>query len=185
MKRVLNSGTIRLPFVAKEEDLLHTLGDGKSHDLRFNFDIKAPLLTFLTFQDSNLGTLNRNPKLDHPIAYLPSQFYTTDNMLLDSKDCNTYNSKLFNFYTAAINFYNKLIADGMNREQAALVLPQGMLINFSWEVKASELIWFIEKYYNASPEIYGYCCTLVIYLEEHLPDVTRWLKQNRWQSIGL
>ncbi len=204
MKRVLNSGAIRLPNVSgSEKNLLpnvrSSLNPGLdpieySLDLRiydeiaFKFEIKAPLLTFLTFQDSNLGALNRLPELDHPVAYLPPQFYKKDDSAytsMDDKSSNIYTTRLFNFYTAAFNFYNNLLRDGMCKEEASLVLPQGVFINFLWDITAQQLVEFIEKHYNDSPEIYGYCSTLVLYLEEHAPELTRWLKVNRWQHISL
>jgi|SRR5689334_8122761 len=201
MKRVLNSGTIKLPYVkGSEADVLRYQNDLSTKEyldiifngcetrlelVSFRFEIKAPLLTFLAFQDSNLGTLNRLHELDHPIAYLPPQFYTSNLESLDSKTCNAYNTKLYNFYSAAINFYNKLVTDGMCKEQAKLVLPQGMLVNFAWTADAGEVITFIEKFYNVSPELYGYCTTLAVYLEEHMPEAVKWLKQNRWQNISL
>lgn len=203
MKRVLNSGTVKLPQIwGNEVERLATihatglLGDEAIEfifdenpavldHIKFRFEIKAPLLTFLTIQDSNLGTLNRLPEQDHPIAYLPPQFYkkgTRTFDLMDSKACNIYNTKLYNFYSAAINFYNNLLKDGMCKEQAQLVLPQGMLINFLWDVTAIELIEFIENNHSKSPETYGYCSTFVLYLEEHLPQVTKWLKNNKWHG---
>jgi len=204
MKRVLNSGTVKLPLVTGvERDLLSNhsvvMPDPKElmpfafeigvyKHIKFKFEIKAPLLTFLTFQDSNLGTLNRLPKLDHPIAYLPPQFYKKDDTTyigLDPKSCNVYNTKLYNFYAAALNFYNKLKDEGMCEEQARLVLPQGMLINFLWEVTAADLIKFVETFYHVSPELYGYCSTLALYLDEHTPEAAKWLKQNRWKNISL
>lgn len=201
MKRVLNSGTIKLPYVkGSENNVLQYQNDlstdeyykwifngceTRLNSVTFTFEIKAPLLCFLAFQDSNLGTLKRLHELDHPIAYLPPQFYNLNNFPIGSKDSNTYNTKLFNFYNAVLNFHDKLITEGISPEQADLVLPQGMLINFSWEVTALGLIQFIEKYHANSPELYGYCTTLVLYLEEHLPLCMKWLKQNRWQYSKL
>src|ERR1035437_9184330 len=107
MKRVLNSGTIKLPQVKdSEKELLANCaaayGENESlipyaiatnvfAHIEFTFEIKAPLLTFLAFQDAHLGTLNRLDELDHPIAYLPPQFYKKDGLTytsMDSKACN-------------------------------------------------------------------------------------------------
>jgi len=200
MKRVLNSGTIKLPYIAGDEGQLlpncepnidkikYALDLGLYSDIKFTFEIKAPLLTFLTFQDSNLGTLNRLDDLDHPIAYLPPQFYKKDTSgytSMDFKLCNIYTTKLYNFYNAAFNFYNNLLKEGMCKEEASLVLPQGMFMNFLWMVTAKELVDFIEEHHADSPELYGYCSTLVLYLEEHAPQLVRWLKRNKWQSFSL
>src|SRR5690242_6778372 len=106
MKRVLNSGTIKLPYISgSERDILHYQNDLSTEEyykvisngcearlelVTFKFEIKAPLFTFLAFQDSNLGTLNRILELDHPIAYVPPQFYGSNHEPLSSKDCNAY-----------------------------------------------------------------------------------------------
>lgn len=210
VKRVLNSGTVKLPYIkGTEKDILecHQLyypllsptdvikGAFELDDpvmgmtaLSFTFEIKAPLLTFLTFQDSNLGTLNRLDDLDHPIAYLPPQFYTKDDSgytSMSGNQSNIYTTKLYNFYNAAFNFYNNLLKEGLCKEEASLVLPQGMFINFLWVITAKDLIDFIEKHHTDSPELYGYCSTLVLYLEEHAPKLVRWLKLNRWQTFSL
>lgn len=205
MKRVLNSGTIKLPYIkGAEADLVLRYNNNWDSNMlctrlfedcqeglgmiSFTFEIKAPLLTFLTFQDSNLGTLNRLPELDHPVAYVPAQFYTNtasefNNM--ESKQCNIYSTKLFNFYSAALNFRNNLLKEGLCKEQADLVLPQGMFINFIWKISLGDLIKFIEEHYSDSPETYGYCSTFALYMQEHTPMITRWVKANRWQNISL
>lgn len=200
MKRVLNSGTIKLPYVEGHEYKVLLKSDqhidriklalelGLYSDIKLTFEIKAPLLTFLTFQDSNLGTLNRLDELDHPVAYLPPEFYTKSTSgyaPMDSKNTNIYTTKLFNFYNAAFNFYNNLLREGMCKEEASLVLPQGVFVNFLWLITAKDLVKFIEEHYADSPEMYGYCSTLVLYLEEHAPQLTRWLKTNRWQNYSL
>lgn len=199
MKRVLNSGTIKLPYFSGYESTLlpndpnidvvkYALDLGLYSEIKFTFEIKAPLLTFLTFQDSNLGTLNRLDDVDHPVAYLPPQFYTKDDSgytSMPTKECNIYTTKLYNFYNAAFNFYNNLLKEGLCKEEASLVLPQGMFMNFLWLVSARDLIDFIEQHHTDSPELYGYCSTLVLYLEEHAPKLTRWLKQNRWKNFSL
>ncbi len=178
MKRVLNSGIIKLPYLKGNEI------DG----FTFTFEIKAPLLTFLAFQDSNLGTLKRLDELDHPVAYLPPQFYTKDATgytSMDGKNCNVYTTKLFNFYTAAFNFYNNLLREGMCKEEADLILPQGVFINFIWEITSVDLIDYIEKYHADSPEIYGYCTTFVLYLKEHMLKKMQDLKANQWKNFSL
>jgi len=208
MKRVLNSGTIKLPYVTgTEQDVINWFNNNWTTDMLFEratteyasdpygiqrvvftFEIKAPLLTFLAFQDSNLGTLNRLAELDHPIAYLPPQFYTKDisgYTSMDGKNCNIYTTKLFNFYRAAFNFYNNLLKEGMCKEEASLVLPQGVFVNFLWKINALDLVNYIEKHHTDSPEIYGYCSTLVLYLQEHMPKFTNWLKVNKWKTLSL
>lgn len=204
MKRVLNSCFIKLPYIVgfekdifryqnelSIEEYLQVVFSGCKERLEyvsFTFEIKAPLITFLAFQDVHLGTLKRLHEQDHPIAYLPSQFYKKAGLmynLMDPKACNVNNTKLYNFYSAAINFYNNLLKDGMCKEQAQLVLPQGMLINFLWEINLKDLITYIEEHHSDSPEIFGYCSTFVLYLEEHFPIITKWLRMNRWQNLSL
>jgi hypothetical protein len=178
VKRVLNSGTIKLPYVKGTE----------KDEITFTFEIKAPLLTFLAFRDSNLGTLNHLAELDHPLAYVPAEFYKKDDSgytAIDSKQCNIYSTKLFNFYNAALNFHNNLLKEGLCLEQAALVLPQGLFLNFLWEITLTDLVAYIEQHYSDSPEIYGYCSTFVLYLEEHAPEMIKSLKATRWQNFSL
>jgi len=173
MKRVLNSGFIKL----------HSFG-GEA----FKFEVKAPLITLLAFQDAHLGTINKPEDSEHQVAYLPSQFYSQDGStykIMDDKACNTYYTKLNNFFEWSFNFYNKLVKEGMCKEQAQLVLPQGVFTTFMWDINAPELIEFIDKNWSKSPEMYGYCSTLVLYLEENLPEITKSLKANQWQNIGL
>jgi hypothetical protein len=163
VKRVLNSGSIKLPYIKGNET------DG----FIFTFEIKAPLLTFLAFQDVHLGTLKHLDELDHPIAYVPAEFYKFDASefnLMDSKQCNVYSTKLFNFYNAALNFHNNLLKEGLCKEQADLVLPQGVFITFLWEINSTDLITYVKQHYSDSPEIYGYCSTFMIYLREHMPN---------------
>jgi hypothetical protein len=192
VKRVLNSGLIKLPYInGSERGLLdnHKPGDPDVYaSLTFTFEIKAPLLTFLAFQDSNLGTLKRLDELDHPVAYLPPQFYKKDDYgytSMDGKSSNIYTTKLFNFYTAAFNFYNNLLREGLCKEEAGLVLPQGVFVNFLWTITVKDLIDYIETHHADSPEIYGYCSTFVLYLGEHTPELVKWLKINRWQTFSL
>lgn len=208
MKRVLNSGSIKLPYIkgAEEEILrqLNCLDNEWTLDqivdiicrrypeylfkVEFKFEVKAPLLTFLAFQEAHLGTLNRLKDQDHQIAYLPPSFYSQNDLtynIMDAKTCNAHFTKLNNFFEWSFNFYNKLIKEGMCKEQAELVLPQGMFVTFLWDVNAHDLVRFIEENWNQSPEMYGYCSTLVLYLEEHLPEITKWLKINKWQHISL
>ena len=99
------------------------------------------------------------------------------------KACNDYNTKLNNFYNWSFNFYNKLIEQGLDKSQAALVLPQGIFKSFLFEVNAKDLISFIEQNIGKSPELNGYASTLVLYMEDHLPNVTRWFKANKWKDL--
>jgi hypothetical protein len=197
MKRVLNSGFIKLHSIrGTEKEILGTLSGEQVCKLfqeylfkiEFRFEVKAPLLTLLAFQDANLGTITKPEDSDHQVAYLPSQFYSQDDLtytIMDDKACNAYYTKLNNFFEWSFNFYNKLIKEGMCKSQAALVLPQGIFTTFMWDLNASDLINFIDDNWNSSPEMYGYCSTLVLYLEEHLPEITKYLKANRWKNIGL
>lgn len=215
MKRVLNSGNIKLPYIqGSEKDLLYNaevsfyieseqrgyngafsqeeligcLFNGKDtnslQSVQFTFEIRAPLLVFVEgFQRSKLGTLTLLDGQDHQIGYLPPTFYDVTSNLMSPKACNDYNTKLNNFYNWAFNFYNKLIEQGLDKNQAALVLPQGVFKTFLFEITATDLISFIEQNYNKSPEMAGYCSTLVLYMEDHLPNVTSYLKRNQWKNL--
>jgi hypothetical protein len=155
--------------------------------VKFTFEIKAPLLVFIEgFQRSKLGTLTLLDESEHQMAYLPAQFCSHQDLMytqMDAKACNDYNTKLNNFYNWAFNFYNKLIEGGMCPAQAQLVLPQGLFKSYLWEVNAKDLISFIEQNHDKSPEINGYCSTLVLYMEDHLPNVTAYLKRNQWKDL--
>jgi hypothetical protein len=195
---VLNSGSIKLPYVQGSskytDDLAEKYIDGNGfntldssgllNEFKFTFDIKAPLLVFIEgFQRSKLGALTLLDDLDHQIGYLPQQYFDITSTIMDAKACNDYNTKLNNYYNWAFNFYNKLIENGMNKSQAALVLPQGVFKTFLFEINAKDLITFIEQNHSKSPEMAGYCDTLVLYMEDHLPNVTRWLKANKWNNL--
>jgi len=206
MKRVLSSGFIKVhQILGTEKERLDTitclgyLGDKAIEYILFNnpavldyvefrFEVKAPLLTLLDFQDAHLGTISKPEDSEHQVAYLPSQFYSKDGLtykIMDVKSCNAHYTKLNNFFEWSFNFYNKLVKEGMCQEQAKLVLPQGVFVTFMWNITAKDLIEFIEQHYNDSPEIYGYCSTFVLYLEEHLPLTMRYLKAHEWQHISL
>lgn len=216
MKRVLNSGSIKLPYIQGSErdifnkakeiwyaDQANKLCNGAiSNDelmqiicnsgwvlplqsVQFTFEIRAPLLVFIEgFQRSKLGTLTLLDGQDHQIGYLPQQYFNITSNLMNSKACNDYNTKLNNFYNWAFNFYNKLIEQGLDKSQAALVLPQGIFKTFLFEVNAKDLISFIELNIGKSPELNGYASTLVLYLDDHLPNVTSYLKRNQWKDLG-
>jgi thymidylate synthase ThyX len=202
VKRVLNSGSIKLPYITgSEKDLekdgykVNELSDAWMENyvaeklldkIKFTFEIKMPVLVAQTFYNDKLGTLTVQGGPDHPIAYLPQQYFKESPLgtnIMDSKACNDYNTKLNNFYNWAFNFYNKLIEGGMNPAQAELVLPQGLFKNYLWEVNAKDLISFIEQNHGQSPELRGYCSTLVLYMEDHLPNVTAYLKRNQWKDL--
>jgi thymidylate synthase ThyX len=202
VKRVLNSGSISLPYIqGSEKDLekdgykVNELSDAWMENyvaeklldkIKFTFEIKAPLFVFNVFQDANLGALQRVEGTNSEIIYVPSQFYRHDGLtynIMDAKACNDYNTKLNNFYHWSLQFYNKLLESGLCESQAKMVLPQGMFTTFSWEVNAKDLISFIEQNHDQSPELNGYCSTLVLYMEDHLPQVTRWLKTNKWKDL--
>ena len=203
MKRVLNSGSISLPYIqgSEKEILQNASAACGSNDLdelmpyifqiealkhfKFTFEIKAPLFVFNVFQDANLGALQRVEGTNSEIIYVPSQFYKHDGLtynIMDAKACNDYNTKLNNFYHWSLQFYNKLLESGLCESQAKMVLPQGMFTTFSWEVNAKDLISFIEQNHDQSPELNGYCSTLVLYMEDHLPNVTAYLKRNQWKD---
>jgi thymidylate synthase ThyX len=76
-----------------------------------------------------------------------------------------------------------MVEGGLCKEQAQLVLPQGLFKTYLWEVNAKDLISFIEQNHSKSPEMAGYCNTLVLYMEDHLPQVTSYLKRNQWKDL--
>jgi hypothetical protein len=201
---VLNSGSISLPHIqGSEKEILQNCSaacgtndldvlmpyisqiDALKH-FKFTFEIKAPLFVFNAFQDASLGALKRVEGTNNEIIYVPSQFYKQDGLtynLMDAKACNDYNTKLNNFYHWSLQFYNKLLESGLCESQAKMVLPQGMFSTFVFEVNAKDLISFIEQNIGKSPEMNGYASTLVLYMEDHLPQVTRWLKANKWKDL--
>ena len=163
MKRVLNSGSIKLPYIqGSEKERLDNASpacgtkdlavlipymfqiDSLKH-VKFTFEIRAPLLVFVEgFQRSKLGTLTLLDEQDHQIGYLPQSYFDITSNLMSPKACNDYNTKLNNFYNWSFNFYNKLIEQGLDKSQAALVLPQGVFKTFLFEINAKDLISFIE-----------------------------------------
>ena len=207
MRRVLNSGTIKLPSIqGYEYDVLRTAQgafiDSQNEEeasrrvvierrnlldkIKFYFEIKAPLLVFNTMSQANLGTLHLLQGQGGIDFYLPPQTYKLDPsgfIPMDSKSCNELNTKLNNFYNWSFNFHNKLIESGLCREQAELILPQGLFTSFLWQINARDLVTFIEKYNGVSPELYGYCSTLMLYLEDHLPITIKWARKNKWLDL--
>lgn len=211
MKRVLNSGYIKLLSVeGSEQDLLKPLieeFEESSLDeiitdilgiervledystIEFKFEVKCPLLCLQTFQASDLGTLTTFLVQDTSEVYLPPLFYSQDPSLtfhpMVDKHCNELNTRFSNYYRNVLNFYNNLLKQGVCQSQAQLVLPQGLFTVINWQVTAKDLINLIEKNYNQSTEMFGYCGVFVLYLEECMPLITKWLKQNRWEDFKL
>jgi len=212
MKRVLNSGSINLlGILGTEENIfeyissspdLNTLTQDESLDLVyskyngyhfsqivFKFQVKAPILILQSLQKSRLGTLESFPIQDTSEVYLPPSFYrygSTEGFLAaSSKECNDLNTKYSNFYRNVLNFYQNLLKSGVCQEQADLVLPLGLFVTFNWVVNAQDVIKFIEKNYNESPELSGYCSTFVLYLEDTMPIISDWLKRTKWQNYKL
>jgi hypothetical protein len=204
VKRVLNSGSIKLPYIIGSESVILTNASAAcgTNDLdvlisylfqidalkhfKFTFEIKAPQLIFQSFQNAHLGAFKLQRGQDHQTAYVPAQFYRlgpSEFIPMDPKSCNELNTKLNNFFNWSFNFYNKLIEGGLCPEQAELVLPQGVFKTFLWEINAGDLILFVKQNINKSPEMNGYCSTLVLYMEDHLPQITRWLKANKWKDL--
>jgi hypothetical protein len=200
VKRVLNSGSISLPYITGSSKYTDDLAkayletnsfnllecSGLLEEVMFTFEIKAPLFVFNVFQDANLGALKRVEGTNSEIIYVPSQFYKQDGLMyniMDAKACNDYNTKLNNFYHWSLQFYNKLLESGLCESQAKMVLPQGMFTTFLFSIPAKDLISFIEQNHDKSPEMSGYCGTLVLYMEDHLPNVTAYLKRNQWKNL--
>lgn len=216
MKRVLSSGSIKLPYIqGSEQDIiqlyqihfnnieLEELGKDPSdsriakficekalwklNHIKFTFEIKMPILVAQFFYNAHLGTLKEQEGgQSSQLGYLPPSFYSQEPstyVSMDPKSCNELNTKLNNFFNWSFNFYNKLIEQGLCQEQSELVLPQGLFKTFIWEVTAKDLIAFIEQNHDKSPELSGYCGTLVLYMEDHLPKIASWLKRNKWKDL--
>jgi thymidylate synthase ThyX len=203
MKRVLNSGSIKLtnilgseqqilerftctlPPNSLEEDVIKFLFSNNPRSFSqvlFTFEIKAPISLLSIWHKSKLGTINEYGQLHINEVYIPPFFYKRDNegfTQLESKDCNDLFTKFNNYYTASINFFQKLLERGLCKEQAQMVLPAGLFATFTWIVDSKDLMTFIEKNNRISPEMYSYCETLMIYLKEQMPKVTEWVQQNK------
>jgi hypothetical protein len=197
MKRVLNSGYIKLNNIIGSEKKLYeqievykmddpsklVFESGLLSNIVFVFEIKAPVLLLLqTFQKAHLGTLETFLTSDVSEAYIPPFFYKFDPSGFKSmgdKDCNDLFSKYSNFYRSVVNFYHKLLEKGVCSSEAQLILPQGLLTTFLLTINAQDLIAFIEQNKDDSPETYGYCEVLHVYLSEQLPEITKWIQLNK------
>jgi hypothetical protein len=205
MKRVLNSGSIKLNNVLgseqqllersrlfsfykslSQEDMIKDLVSKQKGNMLnvvlFVFEVKAPISLLSIWHKSNLGIIDEFGKLHVDEVYIPPFFYKKndeDFTLLESKDCNDLFTKFDNYYTASINFYHKLLERGLCKEQAQLILPTGLFATFSWTVGASDLITFIETNKSLSPEMYSYCENFMLYLKEIMPKVTEWIQLNK------
>lgn len=208
MKRVLNSGYIKLNKVLGDEKQLldkskqlsfyqnlsqdEMIKDMVSKStmlgsILFVFEIKVPVLLLLqSFQKANLGTLETFLTSDVSEAYIPPSFFKlgpSGYVPMEDKDCNDLNTKYSNFYRSIINFYHKLLEKGVCQQEAQLVLPQGLFTTFTWSLGADELITFIDQYNSLSPEMRGYCEVFLLYLEENMLVTSEWLKRNKWQDL--
>ena len=183
MKRVNSSGYIKLLERGGIDD------PSKINVTYLKFEIKAPFLLLVNhFQTSNLGSIVSFPVLDTAEAYLPPIFHNlgpSGYVPMDSAKCNELNTKYNFFYTSLVNFYFKLLDQGVCRSEAALVLPFGLLTIFNWGISLRHLIKFIEENYHKNPEIFGYSKIFVLYLSEEFPKTFAWLKQNRWKNLGV
>ena len=204
MKRVLNSGSIKLVKVlGSEQQILDRFTCTLTHiqnpttqdtiewlyknnkssfsQVLFVFEIKAPISLLKTWGKPKLGTINEYGQLHIDEVYIPPFFYkrTTEGFTqLESKDCNDLFTKFNNYYTSSINFYHKLLERGLCKEQAQMILPEGLFSTFTWTIDARDLWVFIEKNHSVSPEMFGYCEVLMVYLKEQMPLTLEWIQQN-------
>lgn len=200
MKRVLNSGSIKLlhvegreqvlinrmestiPHASKDECIKQIVenNEHKLRDITFKFEIKAPFLILNNIHKTNLGYMEIFDHTGYSDTYVPPLFYKTDSASAFSpKECNELNTKFSNYYRNVINFYNKLVEGGLSETQAQLVLPMGLFSSFIWIVNAQDLIKFIQLNKHLSPEMYGYSENFLFFMSEQMPLMTAWFQKNQ------
>jgi thymidylate synthase (FAD) len=112
-----------------------------------------------------------------------SKNYQYENM--DEKTCNELTTKFNNFYTWSYNFYKKLLDQGVAKEQARMILPQGMFTEFYWTVNVRSLMNFLEQRLDehAQWEIRQYANILMDIFHEKLPWTAEIFHKNLIKNV--
>lgn len=148
----------------------------------FQFHIKCPIFVARQWMRHRWGSYNEISGRYVQVKdefYIPTDFrtqvgknYEYEN--LPQEKSNELHLKYQNYIKWSYNFYTKLLDEGVSREQARIILPQGMFTEFYWTVNARALMNFVKLRadIHAQWEIREYGKILLEIMEEKLPWTT-------------
>lgn len=152
--------------------LLGVLGKDVVRDksnIIFQFEIKCPSFLTKIFYSYKQGSYVQELNDEF---YVPSFYFKNDGTAFTEQENNELFSKYDNFSNWIHNFYKKLLAKGISREQARMILPQNIYTQFYWTVDLKTLLYLL-KYQSkvSSYEMQQYSKILLDFVKENLPNV--------------
>ena len=151
MRKILNKGFVKLEGV---------LGNSKDSTV-FQFLIKAPVFVSQALFLQNAGHFTETTLTED--FYVPAKYGD-----LSEAQCNTLFTKFENYSKWSFNFYHKLLAEGVIPEQAVMILPMSVYIQFHWTIRASDLDTFAHQ--STDMEIDQYRTALLDYYKEKINE---------------
>jgi thymidylate synthase (FAD) len=152
MRKILNKGFVKLEG---------TLGNPIKGPFVFQFHIKAPIFVAQTMFLQNFGDIDGAELTED--FYVPAKYGD-----LSEAQCNTLFTKFENYSKWSFNFYHKLLAEGVIPEQAVMILPMSVYIQFHWTIRASDLDTFAHQ--STDMEIDQYRTALLDYYKEKINE---------------
>ena len=133
-----------------------------------------------------LDLILRTPREDYvPQAYRQqaevNRQASTDDLITETPDGEKLHDLVANHTQSAFEFYERLIAEGVAREQARMVLPQNMYTEMYATVNLHNLIHFIELRIHAGAqwEIQQYAHKLLDLAETAAPYAVAAIRKAR------
>ncbi len=158
----------------------------------FTFHIKAPIFVARQWFRHRTASVN---EVSARYSVLPDQYYTPSPVLSQAirnkqgsgEPIEQQHEALEQYaaaYEAATTAYNSLLALGVSREQARLVLPVGIYTEFYWKQNLRNLLHFLQLRLDshAQAEIRAYAQVILAMIEPIVPlSVDAWRRYNDTQ----
>lgn len=183
---------------AKDEKLIgylmkHKHGTPFEHNM-FTFQIHAPIFVAREWFRHRIGSFN---EVSGRYAELKPDFFYPEHWRVPNPEnkqssiphedgyqgaewCFVQGDRLAKHYRACYNLYQEMLADGVAREQARMVLPLGIYTDFVWSVNARSLMNFLSlrRAENAQEEIRDYTPEIEKFFEQEMPVTYRAWRDN-------
>lgn len=172
----------------------HRHGTPFEHNL-FTFEVHAPIFVAREWFRHRIGSFN---EVSGRYAELRKDFYYPDHWRIPNPEnkqgsiehddgyqwnewCFVQSDKLDKLYEMCYTTYEEMIADGVAREQARMVLPVGIYTDFVWSVNARSLMNFLalRRAENAQQEIREYTPEIEKLFEQEMP-----VTYGAWRENG-
>lgn len=158
----------------------------------FQFHVKCPLFVARQWMRHRSGSFNEISGRYVQVSeefYIPTDFRTQtrknyEYTNLPPEKSNELAVKYQNYIKWSYNFYTKLLAEGVAKEQARIILPQGMFTEFYWTVNARNLMHFIKLRadVHAQFEMREYANILLDMMGDKLPWTTEAFMQKEFPN---